>query len=1365
MPPGRTDVRVVGIGASAGSVDAYSRLLAALPPDTGLAYVLVPHLSPTHHSELSQLLARVTAMPVTEAVEGEALQPNHVYVLPSDKVMSIGGGRLRLESRDPRDVRPTVIDHFLDSLARELGPEAIGIVLSGTGADGTVGLQAIKRRGGTTFAQDFASAAYEGMPRSAVEAGAVDFTLPPEAIAQTLAELTRPERFSSSDAQQPDSLAHTDQAETAPPPVHSDEEAAALERILELLSDATGVDFRHYKRPSLARRVHRRIEQLALANLASYIPLLERSDSEIAALFDSVLIQVTRFFRDPASFEVLQSTVIPPLIASRAGGTPLRVWVVGCAMGQEAYSTAITFLETMTALGREFPLRVFATDLSESALETARLGRYPADIVEDVSPERLERFFVSVDGGFQVQKQLREMCVFARHDVTRQPPFAQLDFVICRNMLIYLEPVLQRRVLYNFHYALNPGAFLALGSAEGVGELHQFFSPLHRKHKIYLRRSVPSRLHLEPDLPLQHQLPVMNANAAAPMQRGGAELQQAAEHAFFTQYPSASVIINADLEILHFQGSTSPFLETTSGGPTVHLLRMAHPDLRLVLGRMVRKVQKGGTPVRRAAIPIKVGRSARRVDITVLPITIGDPEHRYCLVVFEPSALEKKERETHRDRTGGGADRKADRAQLLEMRQELVETKEYLQALVDQQDATHAELQAAYEASLSANEEFQSTNEELESTKEELQSLNEELMTVNEQLQQRNAELSARSAEVVGLLEAIEMPILLLDQDLRLHAFNSRAAAEFRLARSSIGRRFGELRSPVPVSDLHELVDRALRERTVQERDVQDAHGGWSTLRLWPVRADGERESTVALALVDIDRLKGDLDRVTTARAYSEAIVETVVEPLVVLDDNLRTLSANRAFHSVFKTQPAQIAGVSLWELGEEWDHPGLRQFVEEVRHDGRAAEGHEVALESARFERRVFRVNARRLTYPGTKVRNILLALEDVTEQKAAEGRLIEARLQAVTQLAGGVAHEINNQMTVALGFTRLLIESGGVPAAQREDLAQVLKAAERAASVTKQLLAFSRRQNLEPFVVDVNALVSAAGPLLQRMVAPEISVDIVLGDAVGQVRVDQAQLEQVLVNLVLNARDAMPHGGRLTIATTPLVVTQPTAAVPDGPRVPPGKYARLMVRDTGTGMDATTKARLFEPFFTTKPVGTGTGLGLATAYGTVKQSGGFIWVDSELGRGTTFAIDLPVVVATPQPATVAEPAAVPGGSESILVAEDEEGVRTWLCRALRQLGYTVLEAGDGQTALRLITEQGAAPDLVLGDAVMPGMGGIELRQRLAAIRPELPVLLISAYSMDELTRRGMVAEGSILSKPLDIRDLAVGIRSVLDA
>ncbi len=355
---------------------------------------------------------------------------------------------------------------------------------------------------------------------------------------------------------------------------------------------------------------------------------------------------------------------------------------------------------------------------------------------------------------------------------------------------------------------------------------------------------------------------------------------------------------------------------------------------------------------------------------------------------------------------------------------------------------------------------------------------------------------------------------------------------------------------------------------------------------------------------------------------------------------------------------------------------------------------------------------------------------------------------------------------MTVALGFARLLLRSGGVLETQQADLAQVVKAVERAAGVSQQLLAFSRRQTLQPLVLELNALVTAAGPLLQRMVAPDISLDIALGDVVGQVRVDQAQMEQVLVNLVLNARDAMPQGGRVTIATTSVIVTDQTPTAPNGPRVPPGRYARLTVRDTGTGMDETTRARLFERFFTTKPVGAGTGLGLATAYGTVKQSGGFIWVESELSRGTTFTIDLPAVIATAQPVTVAEPAAVPGGSETILVVEDEEGVRAWLCRALRELGYTVLEASDGQAALGLITEQGAAPDLVLGDAVMPGMGGIELRERLAALRPELPVLLISAYSMDELTRRGMVARGSVvLRKPLDIPELATGVRNLLDA
>ncbi len=1363
--------RVIGIGASAGGLDAYTRLLAALPAETGLAFLLVPHLSPTHHSQLAELLARSTAFPVSEARDGDKMRPDHLYVLPPDKVMCITDGHVRLDPRPHREGPPTVIDDCLASLAEVWGDRAVGVVLSGTGSDGAAGLIAIKAHGGTTYAQDFGSAAHDSMPRSAVEAGGVDFTLTPEAIARSLVELAQsdttvapPEARSESPAAQP--------AEE-PGPALSAADAAALDTVLGMLQTASGVDFPHYKRPTMARRVFRRIAELRLPDLPAYVRRLQESPAELETLFGSVLIHVTEFFREPSMYEVLRSTVIPALLTHRTTAAPIRVWVVGCATGEEAYSTAIVFSEVAAELKRDVPVKIFSSDVSDAAVTRARLGRYPGDIAAEVSSERLERFFVSVDGEFQVEKGLREMCVFARQDVTRDPPFAQLDIVICRNLLIYLEPVLQRRVLQVLHYALKPGGFLALGAAESVAGLEQLFAPLDRTHKVYLRRTVPS--HMELNLGWSgRQRPVgaslVRSSGAAPAAWSTAELQRAAAQAFFTQYPSGSVLVTADLEIRHFQGTTSPYLEPPSGGPTVHLLRMAHPDLRLILGRLIRKAQKERREVHRRDLPVRVGSRTHRVKVTVLPVPTDETEREHYLVVFDsaPSGREPKSgAEPGAAARGAGQESAGGEARVLELEQELADTKEYLQAVIDQQDETHAELQTTYEASSSANEEFQSTNEELESTKEELQSVNEELTTVNEEMQQRNAELSARGAEVTGLLEAMDFPILLLTHDLRLQAFNATAGSRLRLSRTAIGRPIMELHAPLPLNQFRELVERALAEQSVQEREIQDAEGRWHALRLWPVMPSGETATAVVAALLDIGRLKLDVERANVARMYSEAIVETVQEPLAVLDAHLRIITANRAFHTAVRLPQALAPGVLLWELGPgKWDLPELRVRLDEVTRTGKALENYEVTIELSQASRRTFQLNARRITQPGSVPGNILLGLDDVTDRRDRERQVIEAgRMQAVGQLAGGVAHEINNQMTGVLGFATFLSRSDHLTDQERTDLAHILKCAGRAAEITRQLLTFSRRHHSSPSAIELNSLVAGSETLLRRLLGPGLTIEIRLGTGVGAVRVDQAQFEQVLVNLVLNARDAMTAGGRLTLETASVVVAD-AAVVSADARVPLGRYARLMVRDTGTGMDEATRDRLFEPFFTTKPQGLGTGLGLASVYGTVKQSGGFIWVESEVGRGATFTIDLPeIAVAIPAKAPLA-PTVAPRGSETILVVEDDEVVREWLARSLRELGYTVLQAGEGAEALRLIEGEGSAAALVVSDVMMPGMGGVELRDRLADVRPGLPVLLISAYAFDELLARGIVDRATlVLPKPFEIAVVAIKIRNLLDA
>ncbi len=638
--PRRLAPRVVGIGASAGGVEAFSRLLTALRPDSGAGFVLLSHLSPSHRSELARLFTPLTEMPVRDATDGAVVKSDHVYVLPANRTLTIADGRLHLAARDGAETQPTGIDQFFQSLAVDLGPGAVGVILSGTGSDGTAGLQAIKTRGGTTYAEDPVLAAYDGMPRSAVRSGAVDFVLPIEEIAHALGRASHPSPAASKaeETSQTGPVDESDDDAGLAGPAHSPAEAEALEQIIKILQTITDVDFHHYKRPSLARRIRHRMDEVGLGDFVDYLPRLRTDPDEVTALFDTVLIQVTGFFREPATFSALQSTVIPPLLTGRTAGTPLRAWVVGCATGQEAYSLAISFLEVEAGLGLDALARVFATDLSEAGLVKARAGKYSNDDTAGLSPDRVRQFFVPVDHGVQVIKRLREMCVFARHDITRDPPFAQLDLVFCSNLLIYMDSVLQRRVLQNIHYALKPSGYLVLGPAETTAGVEGLFSPLDRKLKIFLRRHAPSRLHVSLDPPGGRAPFAKPAPPPAmPMQWSTAELQRAAERVFFAEYPTASVLVNSELEVLHFQGKTTPYLEAPTGGPTAQLLRLAHTDLRLTLGRMLRQARKGQSPVRRYGIEMKVGNRARRVNVSVFPVLLDDADQQHYLVVFDQS--------------------------------------------------------------------------------------------------------------------------------------------------------------------------------------------------------------------------------------------------------------------------------------------------------------------------------------------------------------------------------------------------------------------------------------------------------------------------------------------------------------------------------------------------------------------------------------------------------------------------------------------------------------------------------------------------------------------------------------------------------
>jgi two-component system CheB/CheR fusion protein len=1333
---------VVGVGASAGGLTAFTQFLQSLPAEPGVACVLIQHLDPNFPSELPHILSSATGLAVRNAEEGHALEPNCVYVLPSNVLLTVSGGRFHLTPR--RAGHPFAIDHFLNSLAADRGPDSIGVVLSGSGSDGAAGLRAIKRAGGTTFAQDPDSAEHGDMPRNAIESGAVDHVLPAGAIGRAI----------------------LDPALRGPPPAREDSggpslsggEADALDRIKGLLRETTGVDFRHYKSSTLRRRMERRLAQRGVDDLPSYLELLRRDPGEAAALYRDVLLHVTGFFRDPDALAALKDNSLTALMASRPDDAPLRIWVPGCSSGEEVYSIGICALEARGVA--EFPIQIFATDLSEQVLETARRGVYPSSIRSEVSQDRLERFFVETEAGFQVRKSLRDLCVFSRHDVIEDPPFARLDLISCRNLLIYFDPVLQVRVLHVFHYALKPGGFLMLGPAESIGALDNLFRLRDRTAKVYVRQAGPSRLPPAMSAPLVGRID-RPGGAGQKAGRPRDALEQAVDAVALKELAAPSVLVDGALEVVQFRGRTTPYLTLPEGRPSAKVLKLAHPELRVHLGRLLRKARADRRPASGDGITFRDGDGERVVNLRVLPVPLDGSEEPHLLVVFQPGAAGRR-------RAAAGLDRpEAMQGLIDDLQRELGETRDYLQGLIDEQDRIHAELQAAHEDSLSINEEFQSTNEELVTTKEEIQSVNEELTTINEELRRRNLELQGLNSDLANVLESVRIPILICDRDLYLRRYSPSAEALFGLSGLPAASRLTDVKLSIPVSDLDRLCRSALEGGRPDSEQIQDWEGRWHEIRSWPYRDQNGETVGVVLAIVDIDEIHRATMAAGRARDRSAAIIEAVGHPLVVLDSTLRISVTNRAFDETFPPRPGEAGGALLTQrAGGLWDAPLLADNLRTLQQSGEAFDDLEVPGHLERLGSRIFSVSGRQIAHPESESADILLAIEDITTRRLRDRRLHEsAKLQATGQIAGGVAHEINNQMQGVLGFTRFLLKGLDPKDPRAADLNQILQAGLRATEVTRNLLAYSRRQMLQPEPLILDDVIGDIVPFVRQILGPAIALEVSPGSAGAWVHAERAALEQVIINLTLNARDAMPDGGRLRIETVRVELDEGESNR-RAASVEPGSYVRIVFSDTGRGMDQATQDRAFEPFFTTKPAGEGTGLGLASAYGTVKQSGGYIWLRSSPDTGTEITIDLPVFAsgrATANEAVPSPPA--PHGSETVLVVDDEEIVRAWVRRTLRSLGYTAMAAASGAEALALI-EGGAAVDLLVSDVVMPGMGGQELGERMAALLPGLPVLFISGFDRDQAVSQGRLDERArLLRKPFTIEEFAIEVRTLLDA
>src|SRR6266576_816280 len=708
---------IVGIGGSAGGFEAAMELLRNLPSRTGMAFVIVQHLDPHHASRLPNLLGKVTAMPVSEVTQTTTPKPNTVYVQPPDKCVIAKDGALTLIRRTER--LNVAIDHFFESLAEECGSRAIGIVLSGTGSDGTAGLRAIKAAGGLTFAQNEESAKFDAMPRSAIRAGFVDLVLPPGEIAREIERMANHPYI-----RRP--LRDPDEIEKA-----AYRQADDLGRIFLSLRKQMGVDFSSYKESTLIRRIQRRMALHRIEKMSQYARFLRDNKKEIEALFDDLLINVTRFFRDEAVFRALKKRFLPALLKNKSKDRQpeLRAWVPGCASGEEVYSLAICILETLGSGPSKMRVQIFGTDLSESVIEHARLGIYSSAIEKDVSPARLKRFFVKRDGTYQIHRNVRDICTFARQNICVDPPFSRLDLISCRNVLIYLSPELHKRCIPQFHYALNPGGYLILGPAESVGLYDELFELVDKKNKVYVEKNVPTphAVNLAPSQGLglaRSEVRSTSSNSAA----FNAQLLQIADRIMLGAYAPAAVVIDRDLHVQQFRGRSDLFFEHAPGPATLNLLQLVRPTLAVDLRSTIQRAIKTGNPARKGRAVVKLKGRDYEINIEVVPFKIPASDESWFLVIFDETTKGNK-----LEKMPPTLGKTAGQREITGLRRELAASKESLQATIEEQEATNEELKSANEEIESSNEELQSTNEELETAKEELQSTNEELTTLNEE--------------------------------------------------------------------------------------------------------------------------------------------------------------------------------------------------------------------------------------------------------------------------------------------------------------------------------------------------------------------------------------------------------------------------------------------------------------------------------------------------------------------------------------------------------------------------------------------------------------------------------------------------------
>jgi two-component system CheB/CheR fusion protein len=1412
-PPPRLPFPVVGVGASAGGLEAFTELFKAMPPDSGMAFVLIQHLPPDRESLVAEILQRHTAMPVEQVTDEMSVQPNHVYVIRPGHTLTLKDGRLHLGERleKPRHGRP--VDDFFRSLAEEQRERAICVILSGMGSNGAAGAQAIKAVGGLCIAQDPDSAQFPSMPRHLIDAGYADFILPPVEIAEALIAYARhpyarDQRGIGDDEGE-------GAGESATPQEIKHREQQQIREILAIVRTRTRFDFTGYKKPTVLRRIQRRMGLNRFNELGKYAKFLRQNAVEVAGLADDLLIHVTGFFRDADAWEALRQQVIIPLVRAREADGAIRCWVAACSSGEEAYSLAIVLVEESERAGKQLNIKIFATDTAERTLSNARNGVYPGGIESEMSPERLQRFFDRDEAVYRVRQDLRERVVFAPQNVLSDPPFSRLDIVTCRNLLIYLEPEVQLRVFALVHFGLRDGGALFLGNSETVPAGAESFETIDKKARIY-KRIGPTR-HGTVDFPFPRTgaRDVDGRRSSAVPTSAAPSMAQLTARTLVALHVPAAVTVDRNYHVVYYQGDTKPYLGQPTGEPTQNLIALASEEIRGAVRTALQRAMASGTvEVVADGWVVNAEGQRSRVLVTASPMVPQDSSDLF--VVSFQQRLEPNVAQGSRD--GGSA------IEVGQSNEELTRLRAELQSAIEELQASHEEHKAAAEETMSVNEELQSSNEELETSKEEMQSLNEELSTVNAQLRAKMDELQKTSGDLRSLLQSTDIAVIFLDSKYRIRRYTPAARNLLELIGSDIGRPLDDLAKKFVDPDLLDDAQTVLDRLVPAEREVRGNDGRWYARRVLPYRTADDHIEGVVITFMDItDRKRAedlaapaheaasaDLKAMNSLHAASNLLIgakdmQGVLQEILDAAVDLHTtdygdvqlyeptsrslkIAVQRGFSREFSAswEALSFAGssappvralreqrslsvedlerdVAPAALREKWFDNGIRAMhcTPLIARSGELLGVLTVYFrEQRRPDERATRVVELLVRQGADIIERIRVEDERarmLRSEQLARRALDEAALMKDEFLAT-LSHELRTPLSAILLWGKMIRGAGLGSEQLSQGLDAILSSAEAQARLIDDLLDSSRttlgKLQLELGETDLVEVVrSVIAQNEPAATAKNLRVDSELNPGAGVVIADGTRIRQVVWNLLINAVKFTPEGGQISVSLE---------------RV--NDEVRFRISDTGAGIAAEFLPNVFDRFrqyeaSITRRYG-GLGLGLTISKQLVEMHGGTIRAESAgLGQGATFTVTLPLrAVRRPTPtSTGAEHDSLLTGAAlrgvKILLVEDDAETQAALSAVLERVGASVTAASSGAAALDAYRL--ARPHILLSDVGLPDIDGYTMLGNIRAFErerhfPEVCAVALSAYARDE-DRKNAADAGftTHLAKPVQAETL----------